>query len=101
MSEIIETIIRQLSCQGLDRLALVCMGFRLFVKIDDNTLRLHFKIGKGAVNIDIHYNESLDVYEVKAHKINSKTLEVKTTEYRDIYFDQFAELFSEILKVGE
>jgi hypothetical protein len=101
MSRVIETIIGQLKSQGLDRLKLATWGFELFVKMDDHTLRLHFKSSGRIMNIDIRYNDSLDLYEIAAHRINPKTLDITTRIYTDIYFDQFAELIPEILKVEE
>jgi len=56
------------------------------MQIDDFTLRLHFSNREGVMNIDIHYNEPLDLYEIEAHRINPKTLAVTTRVYKDIYF---------------
>ena len=37
---------------------------KVFVRIDDNTLRLHFKNRKKTTNVDIHYDKGLDIYHI-------------------------------------
>ena len=100
MSNVIDTIMKHLRCQGLDKLTLTGLGLRMLVKMDDNNLRLHFKARKGVINIDIHYDQGLDLYVVKAHKLNPQTLDVKTRESGEVYFDQFAELFREVFEAA-
>lgn len=96
MSEIVETIVRQLSCQGLDKLTLACLGFKTFVKMDENTLRLHFKDRRGVVNVDIHYNLGSDLYDVTYQRISKETYEIKSSIQKDIFFDQFADVFDDL-----
>ena len=82
MSEIINAIMQQISWRELD----FC-GF-IFVKIDNNTLR----VNKGSKNMDISYNEGLDLYSIKKHTLNKKDYSTKTEELNHIYFDQLKEL---------
>ena len=83
MSEVIKTIMKQVDAKYLG-----FAGYRL-VKIDDNTLR----INKGKKNVDISYNEGLDLYDVKLIKVK-KDFSWETKELRGMYWDQLRDLIS-------
>ena len=96
MSEVVETIVRQLACQGLDKLTLACLGFKAFVKMDENTLRLHFKDRRGVVNVDIHYNIGSDLYDVTWHRIDKETYEIKSEIRKDVFCDELVGVFDRL-----
>ncbi len=99
MSEVVETIVRQLSCQGLDKLTLACLGFKTFVKMDDDTLRLHFKDRRGVVNVDVHYNIGYDSYDVTYQRIDRETYEIKSRIRKDVFFDELAGVFDDLFAI--
>lgn len=55
----------------MERLWVPLYGVKQLVKVDDNTLRLCTRSGRGRnqVNIDIKYNPGTDYYDIKAHEI--------------------------------
>ena len=66
----------------------------------------NFVCGRKKRNIRITYNDSSDLYEVHAIKINSTQKFIKTGKaYEDVfmsdmvYFDQFGEIFGDILDI--
>lgn len=64
----------------------------------DNGLRLHTKDNGRTVNIDITYNSSRDLYEIKAFSVNGlRAVTVQIADYSDVYFDQLHERIREIL----
>ena len=99
MSEVVKTIVGQLSCQGLDKLTLACLGFKCFVKMDEDTLRLHFKDRRGVVNVDIHYNIGYDMYDVTYQRIDRETYEIKSSIRKDIFCDELVNVFDELFAI--
>ena len=50
-------------------------GIKTIVKRDETTLRLCSRNQGQTINVDIHYNEGLDFYEVKAYELKNYSLE--------------------------
>ena len=62
------------------------------VKMDANTLRLHFgRPGGSSANVDVHYNVGRDSYDVTVHKLrNFEVVSSKPNE--DVYVEQLPEV---------
>jgi DNA-directed RNA polymerase subunit RPC12/RpoP len=75
--------------------ALAPPGYKL-VKVDDNTLRVHYpRKGTGvATNVDIRYIPGRDLYQVDAFRVKGVDVE-HTTHLNDIYADQLGEIIRE------
>lgn len=84
MSQVVQEIANQLRFQG------VKLRNKTLIKVDNNTLRVSGKLQ----NVDIKYNQGKDLYDVKVHKINNKTLKVKTCKSKDVYFDDLPNYFN-------
>lgn len=79
---------------------LQALGLKMQITSGTHTLRLHFKKNGKVTNIDFTYDEGADLYNVKAYKLNNKTLEADVIyDHKGIFFDQFADVIGEILKV--
>ena len=76
------TIMQWLNWRNFDR-----MGVQ-FMRLSDKELRLH----KDNRNLDIFYDEGVDLYIVKKHIIDRETLEVKTKEIKDVFGEDLKEI---------
>lgn len=61
-----------------------------------NGLRLHTRNRNKIINIDIIYNNGLDLYEITAYKINGVKCKI-IAEYREVYFDKLHDLIQDII----
>lgn len=88
-NQIVNTIMEQISFKQL----LLFYRFK-FVKLNDNSLRLHYKHR----NLDIIYNEGLDLYNIEKHIIKGIG-EWKTEKIEGIYFDSLKEIIEEFFNI--
>jgi len=91
--EILKTIIKQMKAQDRN---FTLYGAKL-IKIKPNKLRVHLKKGTKVRNIDVEYNEGLDLYDVEDHTFstsfkNKNPFKVTTKKHKGLFFDQFGDL---------
>jgi len=86
--QVLGEIINQLKGQGVD------LYGKTLVDMGDLTLRVNMpRKGRGpATNVDIKYNEGMDMYDVTVHKID-KDMNVKSEKFNGMYFDQLPQFF--------
>lgn len=87
-SQVVSEIARQLRHQNVN------LRGKQLVALDKNSLRV---AGRGK-NVDIRYNKSRDLYDVKVHRINQKDFSVKTKSHKDVYFDSLPNFFNKKIK---
>ena len=88
-SEIVTTIAEQVMA-GIEPASR--HRFKL-ISVDENTLRVHLKLGKRVLNTDITYEPGPDTYSVKRHKMTGPYYaDAKTDEFEGVYCDQLAEI---------
>ena len=92
-NEILKTIIKQMKAQDRD--------FRLFgakfMRFNDKKVRIHMKRGTKVRNLDVEYNEGLDLYNVEDHTFSTSLkakdpYKVQTKKHTGIFFDQFGDI---------
>ena len=66
LSEVLKTLLTQL--YALNSRWKKDYKVKQLLIVDDKTLRIHSELNEVFVNIDIRYNEVLDLYEVTAHR---------------------------------
>ena len=91
--EILKTIIKQMKAQDRN---FTLYGAKL-LKMKQNKLRVHLKRGTKVRNIDVEYDEGLDLYNVDDHTFSTSLkakdpYKVKTKQHKGIYFDQFGDI---------
>lgn len=96
LSEVNQTLINQL--RALDPFFITKYNIKCVVQINDNKVRLHSRNRGKVINIDITYNEGLDLYEIQAYRVNG--LEANCEQIKDIkevYVDQLHDIIKEVL----
>lgn len=91
-SQIVETIAQQVRA-GIDPLS---RNRFKFIEVDEQTLRVHLKLGAMVINTDITYDFGSDTYNVKRYAFKSG-LAVQgryptTKTMTNVYCDQLAEI---------
>jgi hypothetical protein len=89
-SQIVETIAQQVLA-GIEPFSR--KRFK-FIAVDEQTLRVHLKLGERTINTDIRYDFGSDTYGVKRYESQDGMLTYKTTcdHSNGIYCDQLAEI---------
>ena len=92
-----KTIARQL--QGLNPFFAIQYGVKALVAMSDGrTLRLHTRQSRKIINIDITYDRCLDLYNIKAYRLQNHGLDVKTIfDKQGFFFDQLDETINTIV----
>lgn len=97
-TQIQETIIDQVVASIRPRI-LNMLGLKAMLYEGENTVCFHFQKGKKTVNISVEYDYGRDTYIVSSVNISSDLSQMIEKKFDDIYCDQFADIFAEILEI--
>ena len=95
-----ETIVEQLN--EMETLWMPLYGVKKLIKVDDNTLRLISRAGRGKnqLNIDIAYNPSTDLYDVKVYEIKRDMSTWLVYDIDRIYTDNLPDVLNGVVNRG-
>jgi len=98
---ITDTIIQQMAASGLTETALSACSLAVVLRVDDESLKFHFKKRGVITNVTVRYNEGRDLYEISyARFAAGKYSAIEEKRIEEVYCDQFGQVFADILQFG-
>lgn len=98
LSEVNQTLMDQL--RTLNPFFIAEYNIKCVIQINDNKVRLHSRNRGKVVNIDIAYNEGLDLYEIQAYRVNGLSVTCEQIkDVKEVYFDQLHDIIRGIFSI--
>ncbi len=94
LSDINQTLVNQLRSTNpffVSEYSITCV-----IQLKENSLRLHSRNRGKVINIDITYNTTWDLYDIKAYLIRGTDCK-PLPSFEGVYFDQLHDIIKEIL----
>ncbi len=94
--EILKTIIKQMKAQDRNY---ALYGAKL-LRFNDHKVRIHMKRGTKVRNLDVEYNQGLDLYNIEDHRFSTSLksknpYKVTTKKHERVFFDQFGDILED------